>query len=152
MARELAGGESMGRISPTALSVSILSSFMHPSHRAAIRACDFFVQTQLGFAEMPRECSETGVGGIWGKGRHQESGRCLCNSSNEVPAASCRAARFPPPPSHRFPHCAARCPAALLRAGRYLAAGHSPATKEHTALTEQLSLRVYRQDWGAACH
>lgn len=71
----------MGRISPTALSVSILSSFMHPSHRAAIRACDFFVQTQLGFAEMPRECSETGVGGIWGKGRHQESGRCLCNSS-----------------------------------------------------------------------
>lgn len=111
MGRELAGGKSLCGIFRTALSVSILPSFMHPSHRAAIPACDFLVQTQLSFAEMPRECSEMGVGDIWGKGWCQESGCCSCNSSNEVPAASCRAACFPPQPSHKLLQCVVRCPA-----------------------------------------
>lgn len=64
VARELAGGQSGCGILPVVLSVSILPSFIHSSHRAPIQACDFLVQTQLGFgsprviwdAEMPREC------------------------------------------------------------------------------------------------
>lgn len=70
MARELVGGESVCGIFPTVLSVSILPSFIHPSHRAPIQARDFLVQTQLGFdspgvirdAEMLHEWSEMGVG------------------------------------------------------------------------------------------
>lgn len=101
-------------IIPTSLSVSILSSFMHPSHRAAIRACDFLVQTQLSFAEMPQECSEMGAGDIWGKGWHQESGCCSCNSSNEVPAASCRAAVFPITTQPQVPALCCDVPGAAL--------------------------------------
>ena len=83
MARELVGGESTCGIFPTVLSVSILPSFIHCSHRAPIQPCDFLVQTQLGFdshgviwdAEMPRECSEMGMGDIWGKGWCQDAVR-----------------------------------------------------------------------------
>lgn len=57
-------------ISSTVLSVSILPSFIQPSQRDPVQACDFLVQTQTGFgsprviwdAEMPHECSVMGVG------------------------------------------------------------------------------------------
>lgn len=96
-----------------------------------------------------------GVGDIWGKGWHQESGCCSCNSSNEVPAASCRAAEFPTTtqPQIPAPCCDARCspPKSNLQAGTWQA-GHSSASKEHAAPIQQLSLRVYRRDWEAAGH
>lgn len=56
-----------------------------------------------------------GAGDIWGKEWHHESGCCSCKSSNEVPAASCRAACSPPPPSHRFLLCCEMPGAALPR-------------------------------------
>lgn len=79
-------------IFPVVLSVSILPSFIQPSHRAPIQACDFRVQTQLSFdsprviwdAEMPCECSEMGVGEMWGKGWCQESGCCSYNSKHAL--------------------------------------------------------------------
>lgn len=96
MSRELAGGKSLCGIFRTALSVSILPSFMHPSHRAAIPACDFLVQTQLSFAEMPRECSEMGVGDIWGKGWCQDAVPVTALMKFQQPPAGQRVSRHNP--------------------------------------------------------
>lgn len=79
-------------IFPVVLSVSILPSFIHPGRRAPVQACDFLVQTQLGFdssgviwdAEMPRGRSEMGEGDIWGKGWCQESGCCSYNREHTL--------------------------------------------------------------------
>lgn len=68
-------------VSPAALLVNVLPSFIHPGHRAPIQACDFLVQTQLSFnsprvmrdADMSHECSETGVRDIRGKRWSQDA-------------------------------------------------------------------------------
>lgn len=71
----------MRGVSPTALSVSVLPSFVHPGHRAPTQACDFLDQTQLSFnsprviqdVDMSHECSEIGVRDIRGKRRSQDA-------------------------------------------------------------------------------
>lgn len=99
-----------------------------------------------------RNVLKMGVGDIWGKGQHQESGYCSCNSSNEVPAAFCRAAPFPSPPSHKSLRRVVRCTVQPFQeqAGTSQA-GHSTASKEHT-LHSSSHCGFTGRNGKAACH
>lgn len=116
-AGKLLGSETMHGVSPTALSVSVLPSFVHPGHRAPMQACDFLVQMQLSFnsprvirdADMFHECSEIGVRDIGAKDGVRMPLDYQWKCSNKAPTASCVAAWFLLLLSHKFLSCFLSC-------------------------------------------